>query len=99
MQMAIIDEFNEYEKKYNLINVNDLKQVVSVSTKLDLDCLSFVSFEEDTIFNQVQMRDILKEIDILSSLEVSVPLLDLIKEAVYFGLQDDYRYLKFENQE
>ena len=97
MLLSVIDEFNEYEKKYGLIKPEDLKQLIAESERLDFDCLAFVSFETDTIFNQLQMRNMLKELDILcDKTDVNKALLDNIKKAIQFGLTEDYMYIKFE---
>lgn len=98
MIFSIIDEFNEYEKVYNDINYEDLEFLVKEAERLNFDCLSFISFDCDTIFNQIQMRDILKELDILrKNTNADQKLIDKIKEAIDYGLLEDYHYLKFED--
>ncbi len=97
MFLSVIDEFNEYEKKYGLIEPSGLTQLISESERLNFDCLAFLSLETDTIFNQLQMRDILKELEVLyDKTDVNKALLDKIREAIQFGLTEDYMYLKFE---
>lgn len=97
MIFSIIDEFNEYEKVYKDIDCESLKLLVKEAERLNFDCLAFISSDVDTIFNQIQMRDILKELDILrKNTKVNQELIDKIKEAIDYGLLEDYHYLKFE---
>lgn len=97
MLLLIINECNECEKNFGLININSLKNIIAKSKLFDFDCLSFISFSVATIFNQLQMQRILEELHILRyEIEIDKLLLDTIQEAIQFGLTDNYMYLKFE---
>lgn len=96
MLLSVVDECNEYEKSYKLTDIHNIKQLVEEAERLGFDCLAFISFDEITIFNQLQMHTILKEIDILRKQgTVDEKLIDQIDAAITIGIKD-YMYLKFE---
>jgi hypothetical protein len=96
MFLSVIDEFGEYERLFGHVSVFDLKKTVSQAKELDFKCLQFISFEMDTIFNQLQMKEMLVELNVLSQKNKTCDILVLIREAITVGLVEDYLYIKFE---
>lgn len=96
MFLSIINECNECEKDFGLIDLNNLTHIIKQSKVLNFDCLAFISVDVTTIFNQLQMREILKELNILRQTKANKTLLNNIQKAIEFGLTDNYMYLKFE---
>ncbi len=100
MILLVVDELGYPEKNFGIIDHVELSKIVQVAENNDFDCLSFISFESDTIFNPEQMAQIKKEIKILKKhQEINSDLLNKIHEAIKFGFSDDCLYLKFQKKD
>lgn len=100
MILLIIDELNNIEKNFGMINKNKISKIVDFSKKYNFDCLGFIDLELDTIFNEEQMRIIKRELEILQKNKiVDQNTINLINESVDFGISENYLYLRFHNEE
>lgn len=96
MFLSIIDELGNYEKIIGNLNNESLSKLLFLAKKLNLKCITYISEESDTIFNQLQIREISKEIEILSKNNGDNEILTALEKAIAFGLLEDYLYLKLE---
>lgn len=99
IQLLVITEFGETLKKNGVIDTLNLQKIVALAKNEGMVAIGYVDPQGDTYFNELQLREAQKEIDILSTYsELSQHDLALIKSSVdYALLQGGFVYVKFEH--
>jgi len=96
IQIIVLDEFGEQSASFGKFNINDIQTIIDKAEKENMSCLAFVDILQDTYFNDIQCRDIKKEIETLKQYENLNPELMLtIQKAVNKALVEE-EYIKFE---
>jgi len=94
--IKVIDEFGGTEGNFGCFEEDDLQKLVKIAEQEDMLCLSFIDLPQDTYFNELQCRDIQKELVILRNyIELDSKLLEAIYKAVELALKEE-SYVKFE---
>jgi len=94
--IKVIHEFGELIDLFGKFEEKDIQLLVKKAIKENMSCLLFVDLHRDTYFNELQCKDIKKEISILKSYkELSKVLLDSIEKAVDETIKREV-FLKFE---
>ncbi len=93
------------DKKWKIIKeiggVEDMKlhNFTKQCNQKNLKCLSFVDFVGDTYFNEKQIREILKEIEVLQEdKQVNQEIVEIIQRGCLEALKGFNYYLKFEGE-
>ena len=98
MILLVIDELNEVEKNYGEIDREQITNIINFSKEHNFECLGSVDLKLDTIFNEEQMGEVKKELEIIQQNQIAdQKIINLIKEAIDFGTLDNYLYLRFQN--
>lgn len=97
--LLVIDDDCVVEKKYCYIEDRYLDRIVEKSKEKNFDCLSYVLWYENTMFNSVQMEVIEQEVKSLKSCfddNDMIVIFNTILEAINFAKKDPPLYLLFE---
>ena len=98
INIKVIAEFGELEHDYGIFGQNDIQKLVDIAVKENMSCLSFISLDQDMYFNEIQCKDIKKELDVLRKKEknnVKKDLLDTIEKASDLAIEN-WSFVKFE---
>lgn len=99
IRLITMNEFGEVLKECGSIDQASLQKIVSIAESEGMSCVSYIDTEGDTYFNEAQLQEAQKEINILSTYsDVSREVVELIQSAIRCALeQGSFTYLKFEH--
>lgn len=96
IKIKVIYEFGEFIDDFGQFKEENIKKLVKIATKKNMPCLSFINLPNDSYFNELQCKDIKKELHILNKYnELDKNLLDSIEKAVDLAIEKE-AFVKFE---
>jgi len=96
MLISIVDELNQCEKNFGELSENQTKKIITFAQAMDFDCLSFITTDLDTIFNNKQMKTLIGEIKLAKQKGIiDRNTFNALNKAIEYGLKYDYVYIRF----
>jgi len=96
IEIKIIEEWGELISSFGKFEEKHFQELVGVATSENMMCLAFIDLPRDAYFNEIQCKDIRKELEVLKEYsKLNMNLLDSIGKATELVIKKS-AYLKFE---
>lgn len=96
ISVVILNKEGELEKLLGGLYVSELEPILNLASQKNLKCLSFISFTNNTYFNEEQAYQILNELKQFNEDEVKQETLDYLTKVINELLKDHSFYIKFQ---
>ena len=91
--IKVIDEFGKYVTIFGQFKPYDVQQLIDLTEKNKMSCLAFIDLSGDTYFNELQCKDIKKELKIFNNYNLNKALLDTLFRAADTAIKSE-SYIK-----
>jgi len=96
IEVKAVSETGELIASFGRFEKDDIQRLIDVATKQNMSCLSFINLPRNMYFNELQARDIKKEVFTLTKhKELSQNLLKSIEQAADVADKEE-AFVKFE---
>ena len=95
LELFAVDQRFNKEKSFGRFSCKKFKIIIERSKEKGFECLSFISLDQCTFFNDCQAIKIIEEIAFFGDFHDVNPVVESIKSASNYILNDSYTYLLF----